>query len=214
MVSVAVHRWLRMTKSVGLSPTLVSSKSLRHFAAVCAQNGGTETTLPFASFLTGLGLCAIYVHREHQDEWSTREKAVAMLHDLSAREPALDGVKVPQQFLGPRVEGFLYRIFDHFSSKGSGKAKVLSNWGWSKLLKELRLDGAGAAQPDVMFSRYASRGKGLSFEAFIQAITELDRVLAQKSSAERTVPFSPSAVDQENRGAPLSAVLGDITSRR
>jgi hypothetical protein len=49
--------WLRLCKSLGICPAMVSSKSLRHFA-LCS---GPESGLTLANFTTGLGLCAIYV---------------------------------------------------------------------------------------------------------------------------------------------------------
>jgi len=214
--------WLRLTKSVGLSPSLVSSKSLRHFA-MCT--GGADAALSFPQFLTGLGLCAIYVHRSHQDAWSLREKVLTLFAGFK-NCPAI--AAVPSQCVGPRVEGFLWRLFDHFSSASSATSrqkgpKSLSNWGWAKLVRELKVSHCDA-HPDVMFGRHATRGK-LSFEAFVHAMTDLDRLIAHdrngglkggtiipgSASARRSPPLSPRPHNQEN-AAPLTNVLSEVTS--
>ena len=213
--------WLRLTKNVGLSPSLVSSKSLRHFA-MCT--GGADAALSFPQFLTGLGLCAIYVHRSHQDVWSLREKVLTLFAGFK-NCPAI--ATVPSQCVGPRVEGFLWRLFDHFSSASATShhkgPKSLTNWGWAKLVRELRVSHSDA-HPDVMFGRHATRGK-LSFEAFVRAMTDLDRLIANDrgglkmggggtprgTSARRSPPLSPRPHNQEN-AAPLTNVLSEVTS--
>jgi hypothetical protein len=207
--------WLRLTKNVGLSTALVSSKSLRHFA-MCT--GAADGTLNLAQFLTGLGLCAIYVHRSHGDAWSLREKVLSLLAGFGFEVAA-----VPAQCVGPRVESFLWRLFDHFSSSspaaaGRGKGpKSLSNWGWAKLVRELRVSAPPDAHPDVMFGRHATRGR-LSFEAFVCAMGDLDRLIANDrgakasaSSSRRQPPLSPRPHNQEN-AAPLTNVLSEVTS--
>jgi len=223
-LAMSENSWLRFTKSVGLNPSLISSKSLRHFA-LCAHEGssGGEAMLTMNQFFVGLGLCAIYVYRDHQDEWSIREKIIALLASLKDRvDPAivLSSIKVPTQFIGPRIEGFLWRLFEHFSSaaggrhnhqQAKGKALALSNWGWSKLVRELRLlDGpVKGGHPDVIFNKFAAKGRGLSFEAFVQAITELDSLAAAPPSASRKGLLDVPPGADEN-AAPLSNLLSEV----
>mmetsp|Transcript_74872 Transcript_74872/g.150569 ORF Transcript_74872/g.150569 Transcript_74872/m.150569 type:complete len:701 (+) Transcript_74872:62-2164(+) len=258
------NNWLRLNKSTGLIPTSVSAKSLRHFAlcALTSNRNSTETTnLSFAEFSTGLGLVAIYVFREHQEEWSTREKVIALLvtmlnnssgimrppnnQNRHAGDSSSNGTsssndwpvpEMPTPFLGPRLEGFLWRLFYHFgtSTAGGGSSsssprgkklvpiKVLTNWGWAKLVKEL-LGGhlhstEGQVHPDVMFNRFAHRQTGkLSFEAYLRAVTECDRILARTHAVANTenrgLPQqTPQAENEENTLPPLSNLLAGVSS--
>jgi hypothetical protein len=235
VLMMSENSWLRLTKAVKMNPDLVSSKSLRHFAA-CSQNasGSTESGLDFNQFCTALGLCAIYIFREHAEEWSLREKAIALFASLKDFEPAFKDVKLPVQFIGPQIEHFLWRLFHHFSSTSTTsntdvKKLALTNWGWSKLVRELGiLDGvvSSSVHPDVMYNKYATKGK-LSFDAFVSAIAEFDRLIKSAHSKSNLASTGGSTinsprnrhspqphvahVDQENH-IPLSHLFGEITS--
>jgi hypothetical protein len=154
---------------------------------------------------------------------------------------------MPEPVLGPRIEGFLWRLFEHFAGGGGGSGgssprgktagttkvstKVLSNWGWAKLVKELlgeqRIANEQQVHPDVMFNRFAHRQSGkLSFEAFLFAVAECDRILAHKhpaaSTSSGTSQTSPkahanqelprrNAENQENAIPPLGHLLARVS---
>lgn len=181
----------------------MSSKSLRHFALCC---GGDA--LSFQHFTTGLGLCAIYVYREHQEAWSTREKVATLLASLASIPHAPPApwpapwpdLRAPEAYIGPRAEGFLWRLFEHFGQRKDGG---LTNWGWAKLVRELKVDAP--THPDVLFNKHAAKGR-LPFENFVVAVTEFDRlargmpkgvssrrVLDGRSDQENSTPFKSLA---------------------
>jgi hypothetical protein len=84
-------------------------------------------------------------------------------------------VKLPSHLVGPRVEAALWRLFDAFAG-GANLKRALTNWGWAKLLRELKAESA-TFHPDVLFNRFAAKGR-LPFDAFVQAVAELERLLA------------------------------------
>lgn len=224
--------WLRFCKSMGLMPSLVSAKSLRHFA-ISATTGtsndrnSTDAALTTGTFFNALGLCAIYIHREKRDAWSLREKVLVLLNMMSNVEPSLGNVRIPTNMIGPRIESFLYSLFEHFASsstrKGGGNRanKTLTNWGWAKLLRGLQVSESAMTSkvhPDIIYTKYATKGK-LSFESFIQAMTEFDRLYAERSKGDqRSAHQSPqsrqhNSRDQEN-SPPLAAPLANLTALR
>lgn len=207
---------------MGLSEALISTKSLRHFADCAAT--GSNRTLTLGTFSTALGLCAIYVHREQRDTWSLREKVLVLLNTMGGHEPTLGAVRVPSTLIGPRVEAFLYSLFENFASNGKRNGgtnratKSLTNWGWAKLLRELHVSESGltsSVHPDVIYTKYATKGK-LFFDPFIEAMTEFDRLQAERSTSTRRKvrPSSSSSasmpasltpatrIDQENAPPP------------
>lgn len=210
---------MRFCKTMGLSEAIISTKSLRHFADCAAT--GTNRALTLGTFSTALGLCAIYVHREQRDAWSLREKVLVLLNTMSEHESTLGAVRVPTKSIGPRVEAFLYSLFENFASNGKRNGgstnratKSLTNWGWAKLLRDLHVSESrltSSVHPDVIYTKYATKGK-LFFDPFIEAMTEFDRLQAERSSGTRrkvrssspsiaSVPanLTPSTrIDQEN----------------